>query len=83
MKTKKILARLQGLLDSDQRAQARQADAIKEVLGKLRKKEQHFKEKLEQAENDEQREKFGRKLAVCHAQRKKGLEALKQIQSQL
>lgn len=80
MKTRKLLKRLQSLLDSELRAQEKQQEAIKSVLDDLREKEQHFRAKLEAAEDDEHREKYQRKIAVCHAQRSKGLEVLRELQ---
>ena len=81
MKTKKLLDRLHTLLNADQRAQLKQEDAIKELLEKLHKKERHFKENLALVKDKEQRDKLERKISVCHAQRKKGLELLKQLKA--
>lgn len=81
MKTKKILARLKSFMNADRRAQAAQSGAIKELLGKLKQKERELKQKLEHTTDDKERDKLAVKLAVCHAQRKKGLAILKEIKA--
>lgn len=81
MKTGKMLDRIRSFMDADQRAQIKQADAIKEILHKLKKKERHLKEKLENCKNSKEAEKLKVKVAVCHAQRKKGLAKLKEIRA--
>lgn len=81
MKRRKLLQRLKVFLDADRRAQMQQADAIKEVLHKLKKKETHLKHKLAQHPSEAEQAKLEAKLAVCHAQRKKGLAILKKIRA--
>jgi hypothetical protein len=81
MKLKKLQARLGALLDADQRAQIKQSSAIKELLHKLKKKERHLKEKLAECEDETRRKKLETRLAVCHAQRQKGLTLLKELKS--
>ena len=82
MKTRKIQARLKDLLSADRRAQVKQADAIKELLAKLKKKERHLRDKLSNCKDDEDSKKLKVKIAVCHAQREKGLTILKEIKNQ-
>ena len=82
MKTKKLVARLQELLDSKQRSQNRQIEALEEIVDKLERKEEHFREKLSQAESDEQRVKFAGKIAVCQAQREKGIAAINEFREE-
>lgn len=79
MKTKKIQSRLKNLLNSNRRAQIKQADAIKELLAKLRKKERNLRDKLSNCKDPEESKKLQVKIAVCHAQRKKGIVLLKEI----
>lgn len=81
MKLKKIRERLGTLLSADQRAQAKEKAAIKELLVKLKKKERHLRNKLADCESGEQRKKIETKLSVCHAQREKGVALLRQIKS--
>ena len=79
MKTKKILSRLKTLINADRRAQVKQADAIKQLLAELRKKERRLCEKLANCEDRKERKKLQIKQAVCHAQREKGVAILKDI----
>ena len=81
MKLKKIQERLGTLLSNDQRAQAKEKAAIKELLAKLKKKEHQLRDKLADCESEEQRKKIETKLAVCHAQREKGVALLRQLKS--
>lgn len=81
MKLKKIRERLGTLLSADQRAQAKEKAAIKELLVKLKKKERHLRNKLADCETEEQRKKIETKLSVCHAQREKGVALLREIKS--
>lgn len=79
MKTQKLVKRLQELLDSDQRSQNRQIEALEKVVDELEQKERHFCEKLLHEESDEKRLKFERKIAICQAQREKGIAALNEF----
>ena len=81
MKLKKIQQQLGALLNADLRAQSKEKAAIKQLLAKLKKKERHLVAKLAACETEEQRKKIETKIAVCHAQREKGLVLLKQINS--
>lgn len=81
MKLKKIQDQLVALLNADQRAQAKEKAALKELLGKLKKKERRLRDKLANCKTEEERKTIATKLAVCHAQREKGLGLLKRIKS--
>ncbi len=83
MKLTKIQEQLGNLLRADQRAKAKEKAAIKELLVKLKKKEHHLRDKLAASETTEQRKKIETKLAVCHAQREKGVALLRQIKSNI
>lgn len=76
MKAKKLIAKMQTLLSSSDRDLERQAKEIEKLLLALEAKELHFRQKLEVAETDAEREKLERKIAVCSAQRQKGGQAL-------
>ncbi len=81
MKLNKIQEQLGVLLNANQRAQLKEKAAIKHLLYKLKKKERHLRARLATCETEEQRKKTATKIAVCHAQREKGLALLKQIKS--
>ncbi len=82
MKTRKIQSRLKDLLNANRRAQIKQEGAIKELLAKLKKKERHLRDKLSNCKDDEDSKKLKVKIAVCHAQREKGLTILKENKNQ-
>lgn len=81
MKMRKILQKVQDFLDADSRSQQQQMDSISEVLEKLRRKEKKLQGQLGRALETEEKNKLERKIAVCHAQRKKGLAILKQLRT--
>ena len=82
MKMRKILQKVQDFLDADSRSQQQQKDSISEVLEKLKGKEKKLQSELEHSVDTEEKDKLERKIAVCHAQRKKGLAILKQMRTQ-
>ncbi|MEP0203181.1 MAG: hypothetical protein ABJ084_02460 [Halioglobus sp.] len=81
MKMRKILQKVQDFLDADSRSQQQQMDSISEVLEKLKGKEKKLQDELAQALEAEEKNTLERKIAVCHAQRKKGLAILKQLRT--
>lgn len=82
MKMRKILEKVQDFLDADSRSQQQQKDSISEVLEKLKEKEKKLQNELEHSVDRQEKDKLERKIAVCHAQRKKGLAILKEMRSQ-
>lgn len=80
MKTRKIQSQLKNLLNANRRAQIKQEDAIKELLAKLKKKEHDLRDKLSNCKDSDESKKLQVKIAVCHAQREKGLTILKEIE---
>ncbi|TVP90806.1 MAG: hypothetical protein EA347_02745 [Thioalkalivibrio sp.] len=81
MKTKKLLARLAQFMNKDRATQREELEHIREVLKKLKKKEQRLREKLDSEPDDEERRELEGKLEVVHAQRTKGLERVKAIRN--
>jgi TATA-binding protein-associated factor Taf7 len=79
MKTKKLISKLQSLLDSEKRESQRQQEALQALLEELEKKESKFRHKLANAETDKERETYLRKIAVVTAQCEKGRQALAEI----
>jgi hypothetical protein len=79
MKTKTLLGKLADFLNKDRAAQRAELEYIREVLKKLKKKEQKLREKLEASADDEERREIEGKLEVVHAQRTKGVERVKEI----
>ncbi len=80
MKYKKMLKRLKELLSEEAQQKKAQCKELKRLLKLLKKKEKALRERLEHETGEKQREKLKKRIAVLHAQRKKGLEALKAMQ---
>lgn len=80
MKLKKLLAMAEIWFDTNKRGKKKQKKCIKKVLKKLRKLENQLTEKLHRETNPERIEKLEKKLILTHAQRKKGLCILKEIE---
>ncbi len=81
MKAKKLIAKMQALLSSEDRDRARQKNEIEKLLLALEAKELHFRQKLELAETDADREKIESKIAVCSVQRQKGGQAIAELKN--
>ncbi len=76
MKTKRIIAALQDLLDGDGAGGAKRHEALEKLVGKLKKKEVKLRARIAEAETDDDRERFESKLVVNLKQQKKGAKAL-------
>ena len=79
MKTPKLLKKVNEYLDSDKKRQAEQKDSIKKVLKKLKKKQNHLKEKLKNEKDEKVAKSLKKELNIIFVQRKKGLKVLKSM----
>ncbi|MDM8547974.1 hypothetical protein [Candidatus Venteria ishoeyi] len=79
MKTPKLLKSVKRFLSADKNKQGAKIKCFKDILKKLKKKETALKNKLEQERDDKKRNELKKNIAVVHAQRYKGLEAIKKI----
>ena len=79
MTTRKLLEKLKDILNAKRNAQVTKYKSLKEVLKSLRKKKVKLEGELSTETSDEKREKILSKLHVISAQRKKGLEVLKEL----
>ena len=77
MKAAKLLNILSDFLDGEKRAQRKQAECIKKVLKKLKKKERAMKAKLSSEKSANRQKRLAEELQVIYAQRKKGVSILK------
>ena len=77
MKQKKLLEKLRIFFDSDARERKKQRSDVKDILKKLKKRERHLKEKLEDEKDKEKRNRIQQKIDVVYAQRKKGIALIK------
>lgn len=80
MKVKNLLKSISELLDADRREQLRNYDEMKKILKKLKKKSDKLQRELEESEG-EAREKILRQLEILTSQRKKGIDALREIKA--
>ncbi len=78
MKTKKLLGKLREYFDDQSRARKEKRTSLKKLLKKMRIKEKELKHKLEHERDAEQAAKIEAKIALLHAQRKKGVALLKE-----
>ncbi|CCQ74162.1 hypothetical protein [Magnetospira sp. QH-2] len=79
MKTQSLLESLGNVLKDDKKKH-KQIDSLKKVLAKLKHKKNSLRKKSAQASGVEKK-KIDKKLHLIHAQRKKGLKALKHLKS--
>ena len=79
MKTPKLLKKVEKILDADDAKQRKHAKCFKEILNKLKKRKAHLKDKLKDTKSEKDRKRIQRDLAIIHTQRKKGLQALKDL----
>jgi hypothetical protein len=82
MKTRTLLNRLARFLSADHAAQRAEMKSIREVLKKLKTKETHLREALEEVPDEDEREAILTKLDVVHAQRLKGLARVLELREE-
>ena len=82
MKTPKLIKKANELLGADSEKQCEKKRCIKEILGKLKKRELVLKEKVKKEKDKKIIESLKLDLAVIFAQRKKGVGLLKDIKTQ-
>ncbi len=79
MKIKKLIKKARLFLDSEERNRKEKKKYLKHVLRKLSKHEKKLLDRLEGASSDEERASVEKRLALVHAQRKKGLGLVKEL----
>jgi len=79
MTENKLLTRLEGYLDLGAKRRKKKADELKVIIGKLKKKEKALIAECRKAGKRKKRETLEKRCLILHAQRKKGLKALKKI----
>jgi chromosome segregation ATPase len=83
MKIKQLLEQLNSFLNADAAAQKAEMKQIKSVLKELKEKERKLQDRLERTKDTEEREELKTKLAVIYAQRRKGVDRVKELKEQL
>lgn len=79
MKLRRIVERMEALLNAEQRSRRRQIEELKELLKQLKKKERKLRREIEKADEPGTAETLQAKLKVVGAQRRKGVDALKTL----
>jgi len=79
MTDKNLLTRLEAYLDLGAKRRKKKADELKVIIGKLKKKEKALIAECRKAGKRKKRETLEKRCLILHAQRKKGLKALKKI----
>ena len=70
---------MKNYLDLGAKQRKKKADELKKVIKKLRKKEKDLIAESEKVGNGKKRNMLRKRIDILHAQRKKGLKALKEI----
>ncbi len=79
MKLNKMIKELQEFLDADLRKRNRHRDDMKELLHKIKAKEKRLASKALTEFDEEKLEQLRKEIDMVHAQRKKGITALKEL----
>jgi ribosomal protein L5 len=82
MKAKKLLNKLKDILSDERKAQLSRYSSLKKVLKSLRNEKIRLEMKLAEARNEEDREEIASRLEIISAQRKKGLQLLKELKKE-
>jgi hypothetical protein len=82
MRAPKLLKVVKRFLSADKEKQYEHTKCFKDVLKKLKKKENALKNELKNEKNEKNRKQLKKEIAVVHAQRKKGIEALKKLKKE-
>lgn len=79
MKISKLWARAEEFLDSEKKKKREKRRCLKEVLKRLKAKEAELAKRIERESGAGKQKKLRKELDVVHAQRKKGIAALKEL----
>lgn len=82
MKRKKLLKKLQSLLDGPHDARKKDIDKLQEVIRELKLKQKQFESGLDKAEDKDEQDKIHRKIEVIKLQLNKGAVLLAQLKGE-
>lgn len=82
MKVKILLDKLAGILSDERKAQIKKYKSLKKILKALRNEKAILGETLAQTSDEDTRHEIESRLKVISAQRKKGLEVLKELKKE-
>ena len=77
MTEKTLLSRLRAYLDLNAKHRKKKADELEKIIGKIKKKEKALLAEAKITDNGKKRAVLEKRCQILHAQRKKGLKALK------
>ena len=83
MKLKKIVSKLEDLLESKASKQRKKIDAMEKLVKKLREKQDKYAKKLAAAKSDKDKKKFQRKHKIAVKKYAKGAEALATLHAKI
>ncbi len=81
MKAPKLLKVVNRFLSAGKEKQYEHTKCFKDILKKLKKKENSLKDKLKKETNEKNRKQIKKDLAIVCAQRRKGIKAIKKLKS--
>jgi len=79
VKLLKLLEITQKYLDDEKLKKSERKKCLKDIQQKLKKKKKQLKEKMAEAQSDDDRSLLNKKLDIVTAQRKKVIAALKEL----
>ena len=79
MTENKLLTRLEAYLDLGAKRRKKKADELEKIIRKIRKKERALVAECRNSCKGKKREIMEKRILILHAQRKKGVKALKKI----
>lgn len=82
MTEKTLLDRLSSYLDLSAKHRRKKAEELEKIIGKLKKKEKALLAEAKNADKGKKRDMLEKRAQILHAQRKKGLKALKKARQQ-
>jgi ribosomal protein L5 len=77
-----LLNKLKDILSDERQAQLARYSSLKKVLKSLRNEKIRLEMKLAEARNEEDRQEIASRLEIISAQRKKGLQLLKELKKE-
>lgn len=83
MTAKKLLERVKAFLDADRKTQLEKIRSIRKVLKELKQKERKLKAVRDQEKDQDVKEALQLRLDVIYAQRKKGVDRVKELKASL
>ena len=79
MKTRKLIEKLDRLLNADRREQLAHHEELQKLMAKLRKRRDALKEELRQTDGKSAKQRIKEDIQVLKLQRKKGLALISEL----